>query len=72
MIADKLRIEQLLKQYGSPLYVFREKDFIDNYHSFDNELFRITVIQLCNLFLKQCSQIWFHRTLNKSSTVQEV
>jgi len=38
MIADKLRIEQLLKQYGSPLYVFREKDFIDNYHSFDNAM----------------------------------
>lgn len=38
MINDKNNISELLKEHGSPLYIFRENDFIENYHSFNNAM----------------------------------
>jgi len=38
MIKDKKTIERLLAEYGSPLYIFRENDFIENYNSFYNAM----------------------------------
>lgn len=38
MINDKRVIEELIDKYDSPLYIFRESDFIDNYHNFNNTL----------------------------------
>lgn len=38
MINDKKLIENLLTEYQSPLYVFREDDFIKNYKRFDGAM----------------------------------
>ena len=38
MIDNKEKIDSLISQFQSPLYVFRENDFVDNYHSFYNTM----------------------------------
>ncbi|MBQ6478115.1 MAG: alanine racemase [Erysipelotrichaceae bacterium] len=38
MIKDKKTIDRLLAEYGSPLYIFREDDFIENYKTFYNAM----------------------------------
>ena len=38
MITSRTEIERLLKEHGSPLYVFHEQDFIDNYNSFNDAM----------------------------------
>lgn len=38
MINDINKIEELIKEFGSPLYIFSEDDFIDNYHHFENAM----------------------------------
>ena len=38
MIKDKQTISRLLSEFGNPLYVFRENDFIENYNAFDHAM----------------------------------
>jgi len=38
MIKDKQRISELLSEFGSPLYIFRENDFIENYIAFNDAM----------------------------------
>jgi diaminopimelate decarboxylase len=38
MTYDKKSVEELLKTFGSPLYIFNEQGFIDNYHSLESAM----------------------------------